>query len=701
VIHLPEAISAAAAVMMFILGARIIIKSPEAPGKSLFSAACFCSGGVSAAALVMISSFRPQTVLLAMSILMVFSFISTALIVSYFSRMGKGSYSGRDRAVITAFIGAGLILSAFTISAPARLFVSRIHFMRDAGGILWGFTVSGWGKTGAAILLFSNVFVLHRIENIFRSANIPGRVTLKYPLLGVIIASLINFTVFSRLIAVSILNRNHFAVLGCGTIILAVTWLYAFIRYQPLQITIKSFKPVSSFSVTMTGLYLISLSIISYISSILNVSFDSFTVLLFALFGAFLVLSIAISGKTRRRIRRFVSDNFQADRYNYRKEWNRYSRIMNERNSVNDLLQNTIGSICESMLVGRGCICITQAGSGLSHYGEPPSERCVRILLEYASGSADSESIEFFNGTAVKTYLRNHSDAADFSDTEWIRALSVLKNPDRALGVIALGEKDTGAKFVEEDRNFLSTVSEELALALENLILSERIMESDRIESFNRFASFVIHDLKNTLGMLSLTAENARENIGDPNFQKDAVDVLRRAVEKINRLISSLSAHKSPPAISRESIDIGRFLREQADMLEEITAAKDIELDIKAEGELPAMADPEALKKIMENLVLNSVEASPPRTLIRIISGRTEDNRINITVSDRGEGFQPEYFNNDLFKPFRSTKKNGLGIGLVMCKSLAEAHNGTIIIEGSSREGASVTLTIPGLDLRE
>ena len=696
-IYLPEIVTAAAAVMMIILGITVTLRSHAAAGKRFFVAASFSYAGISAAALIILRSFQPESVLSGIRLLMIFSLITTSLVTAYFRSMGKGNWRGGDRAFIISAITAGFAVAVSLIFIPASIFITRVHFLRDAGGLLWGITVSGWGKAGATILLLSNVYILHRLENIFRSSNIPAKVAIKYPLLGIIIASLINFTVFSRLIAISILNRTHMAILASGTIILAVSWIYAVTRYQPLRITLRSFQPTSSFAVTLTGLYLISLSIISYISSILEVSFDSFTVLLFALFGAFLILATAISGKTRRSIRRFISDNFQTDRYNYRREWNRYSRLMGERNSKEDLLENVIGSICESMLVSRGCVSTTLNGSESFHYGKVPGAGCREALQKLTSSFSGSEDIIFFNKGGASEYLKENSGSPVVPEVEWIRAISILGNLENPLGVIALGEKDTRARFVEEDRNFLKIVSEQLALALENFLLSEKIIESERIESFNRFASFVIHDLKNTLGMLSLTAENARDNIADPRFQKDAVEVLQRAVEKINNLISSLSAHKSPPEISRMEMNISAFLDERAGMLERISRSKNIRLEIKREESLRAFADPEALEKIIENLVLNSVEASEEGGKVTVSAQGAGNNWITLTVTDRGEGFMKEYFNNHLFKPFRSTKKNGLGIGLVICKTLAEAHGGTIIIENRSPEGASVTLKMPGL----
>ena len=89
----------------------------------------------------------------------------------------------------------------------------------------------------------------------------------------------------------------------------------------------------------------------------------------------------------------------------------------------------------------------------------------------------------------------------------WVRAVSFLTIGGEARGFIAVGQKDFGRPWPEEDRDFLATITDQAALALENLLMEERHVESKQLESFNRFASFVIHALKNTVGMLSLTAE--------------------------------------------------------------------------------------------------------------------------------------------------------------------------------------------------
>jgi putative PEP-CTERM system histidine kinase len=575
-----------------------------------------------------------------------------------------------------------------------------VHFVRNASGSFWGVTLSVWGKTASGLLLLINVFILHRFENLFRSSNIPVKITLKYPILGTITASIINFTIFSRALAVSTVDKNYFSILSYGTIFLGITFLYACVRYKPFEIKVNKTETTSTFSILLTGIYILSLALISYISNVSGISYDKFTILLFAIFAAFLIASAAISGKARRSIRRFVSSNFQPDKYNYRKEWIHYSHIMNTSLTRKDLLNNTISSLCETMLVSRGCIWTNLAENNISNYGLPLSENCSCIFKEIIKSIGEKERVFFFNKSFIGDLFDKNPPllkSGFTSDAVWIKAVAILKSGDENLGMIALGQKDTKSKYSEEDRSFLSTISEELTLALENMLLEERIIESDRIESFDRFTSFVTHDLKNTLGMLSLTAENAKRNMDNPDFQKDTKETLNRAVEKISELIDSLTVHKSPPALSKNATDIGTLLRNGAASFEKIASSKNIVINLNIEDNLLAMTDAKAFIQIMENLVTNSVEASEPEESIDITARRDINHSISVTISDNGNGFDPAYLDSNLFKPFRSTKKYGLGIGLVICKSIAEAHGGSIMINSERGKGASVTVRIPSL----
>ncbi len=276
----------------------------------------------------------------------------------------------------------------------------------------------------------------------------------------------------------------------------------------------------------------------------------------------------------------------------------------------------------------------------------------------------------------------------------WVRVISFLTIVGEARGFIALGPKDFGRVWTEEDREFLATITDQAALTLENLLMEERYLESKQLESFNRFASFVIHDLKNTVGMLSLTAENARDNIHDKEFQADAIDTVERSVQKMRQLIDSLNAHKAPAAISKTMTDLTATTEDRIASVEQLASKKGVTLNLESGINSKVFVDPAAMSRILDNLVLNSIEAITDGGSVEVRL-TLEDETLTIVVCDDGPGFDISYLEEKLFRPFMSTKKNGLGVGLVLCKSLTEAHGGHISVSNLPTGGATVKVEIP------
>ncbi|HSG29411.1 MAG TPA: ATP-binding protein, partial [Candidatus Krumholzibacterium sp.] len=293
--------------------------------------------------------------------------------------------------------------------------------------------------------------------------------------------------------------------------------------------------------------------------------------------------------------------------------------------------------------------------------------------------------------------LRGHSEDSPGTPgiSSWVEALVFLGRDEECRGLIALGRKDMSNPYTAEDRDFLATVADQFMLTLDNLLMEQQVLESSRIESFNRFASFVIHDLKNTVGMLSLTAENARDNMEDRQFQLDAIETINRSVEKMRGLIHSLSAHKSPGSISRQRTDLRALADGRLKALSETASAKDVSLETAIQDDLFADVDPEAMERVIENLLLNAIEATHSGGSVDLEMGTDGRGGIYIRVADTGPGFDPSYLETRLFRPFSSTKKNGLGIGLVLCRTLVEAHGGTITIANTDGKGALVSIIIP------
>ena len=121
---------------------------------------------------------------------------------------------------------------------------------------------------------------------------------------------------------------------------------------------------------------------------------------------------------------------------------------------------------------------------------------------------------------------------------------------------------------------------------------------------------------------------------------------------------------------------------------------QDVETATKTEGGLTrAMIDAELLKRVLVNLVLNAVQAMPNGGKLTITTCVTQDS-VTVSVQDTGVGIAAENLNK-IFKPFFTTKAQGQGLGLAVCKRLVEVQGGTISVQSQLGAGSTFTIKIP------
>ena len=104
--------------------------------------------------------------------------------------------------------------------------------------------------------------------------------------------------------------------------------------------------------------------------------------------------------------------------------------------------------------------------------------------------------------------------------------------------------------------------------------------------------------------------------------------------------------------------------------------------------------DGEEIKKIIVNLVQNALDASNELGTV-LVETRKENNGVCIRVTDNGSGMTEDFMKNQLFRPFRTTKEAGLGIGLYQCRQIVEAHDGKIEVKSEIGKGTVFTIYLP------
>ncbi len=264
------------------------------------------------------------------------------------------------------------------------------------------------------------------------------------------------------------------------------------------------------------------------------------------------------------------------------------------------------------------------------------------------------------------------------------------------LGVLAVGQPRGQAGPDQEDQRVLRYIAAQVASALALYRLGEEIADVRAMGSFHRLSTFVLHDLKNLVSQQSFVLENAVKFRADPEFVSDALAAFDDSTNRMRSLISKLrSPHPEPSAVG--GCDLIEVLQELLAMPQFAPGRRgDIEVRLPAQGQ-PCMVaiDRLALAQVLHNVLANARESLPDRRGIITVSLDRNAGRWRIQVRDNGRGMSETFLREYLFRPFRTTKEGGLGIGLYQCKTTVEAVGGTIAVESEENAGTTVALSFP------
>jgi len=288
--------------------------------------------------------------------------------------------------------------------------------------------------------------------------------------------------------------------------------------------------------------------------------------------------------------------------------------------------------------------------------------------------------------------LGNSLSRSVFGETPVGYFIPVLAH-DTLTGLLVVGPELSGKPFGRDDRDLLVAVAAQAGALIVNARLAQEAAEGRELQVLARFSAFIAHDLKNSVGMLSMLAENAPRHMHDPTFQSDAVRTLTEATGRMQRLLAALGRSSNRPtgATIRESLaePVEAWLR---DLKAKIPPR--IALEARLDPTPDVAMDPEQLRTVVVNLVLNAVDAVAGEGRI-VVTTCTEDNRAVLSVTDTGRGMSADFLRDRLFRPFQTTKPSGLGIGLFQCRHIVQALGGTLTADSQEGVGTRMTVRLP------
>jgi signal transduction histidine kinase len=276
--------------------------------------------------------------------------------------------------------------------------------------------------------------------------------------------------------------------------------------------------------------------------------------------------------------------------------------------------------------------------------------------------------------------------------------LSSLNALDQVVELSIFGVAGVVAGFLSDrerrQREKLEKATTELEGVYQELSQNvEKLKKAERLFAAGQLSASVAHEIRNPLASISGAAALLKRANPTSNNFVDCLEIIEKESQRLNKLLSNFLDFASPKAPRFQPTDVAAVIQSVASQVAHMTGGE-IELRRHVPQNLPETdCDPEQLKQVLLNLVINAVQASQGKGVIEL-GASAADERISITVRDQGCGLGPVQ-RDRIFDPFFTTKENGTGLGLAIAAKIVEQHGGQLSAENNADKGATFRLELP------
>jgi len=596
-----------------------------------------------------------------------------------------------------------LVLAALLVPVGVSLLLREQLapvFPQSESGETWWIGSHAAAKTLNGFLLLITVLVLMSLEKTFRSAVGTMRWRIKFIVLGLgIVFGARIYTLSQGLLfsgEIMVLSDVDIVALLIGCALMAV----AFLRSGFGEIDVYPSHAVLRTSLTflLVGAYLFIVGVLAQVvartGELGTFQFQAFVVLL----GFALLAVLSFSNRVRQNIGRFVSRHFKRPQYDFRQIWTRFTQCTSSVLDQPGLCAAAAKLISETFSVlsvtiwlfdeqDRLAFAASTSRSERETNGAIPNQSSLKPHLKKIRGLSKPFDLERAKGDYAES-LRQIS-SSQFR-TGGNRICTPLWAGDRCIGVAILADRVGGVPYTVEELDLLKCMGDQIAVGLLNLRLTEEIMRGKELEAFQTMSAFFVHDLKNAASTLSLTLQNLPVHFDDPAFRQDALRGIGETANRINQLVSRVGALR-PLELKLAEVDLNLVVD---DALKALNGTANIKVlkDLRLEPKL--RLDRDQLGSVITNLLLNARDAVGPDGEVRIKTAQNGNWAI-VSISDNGCGMTPAFLKSSLFRPFQTTKKKGLGIGMFQSKMIVEAHRGKIQVDSEPAAGTTFRVMLP------
>lgn len=216
----------------------------------------------------------------------------------------------------------------------------------------------------------------------------------------------------------------------------------------------------------------------------------------------------------------------------------------------------------------------------------------------------------------------------------------------------------------------------------------------NRHTALQTLSSGLAHELRNPLNSARLQLDLLERRLRKANAAGDMlapIDSARQEIDRLGALVTDFIAFAQPRPLALSDADTQEVLASAVEAEHELADARSVDVSVDASA-LPARIDRDKLQQVVQHLLRNAIEATPPGGTV-VVANASDAQGVHVTVTDTGSGI-PEPVVRRIYEPFFSTKEGGTGLGMSIVQSLVALHGGTVSV-ATSPAGTRIDVALP------
>lgn len=553
------------------------------------------------------------------------------------------------------------------------------------------------------------------LENLLRNADDRSRGRMQTLCLGIGLVVVYDLFFYASLLGSSHIDPLFIAVRGYVAGAGALFILAAMLRGRKWRgdVTLSRTVVFHSAALTGSGFYLVTTSVAGEYLRLHSGSWGPAFEIAFLVTALVLLVVVLESASVRARASVFISKHFFRLKYDYRTVWLDFIGKMADRDARENLHLRTLQAVAGAFDCRSGTLWALQ---------QPTAAYVPMAMMNVTEGRHPIIGVEdhlpryMLDTTWIVDTRQCLRDPAFYGGLSLPGWLAELDRASQAWIVVPLIHNHTLEAFIVlapppggrrslgwEDFDLLKTVGAQAASYLAEERASRELGDAQKFADINRRVAFVMHDIKNVAGQMSLLRQNALRHGDNPEFQKDMIEAVGNAADRLRGMLAQLAADPRAGAAAAEAAKPQEIalVPVVAHVVERWRAAFPQLGIVTTADDVRAIGTETGVATVLDHLIQNAVEAVGENGAIRVAVSASSAEAM-IEVIDNGPGMTPQFICDHLFRPLGTSKPTGSGIGAFQALKTVREMGGRLDVDSNTGQGTTMRVILrrpesPGL----